>query len=61
MRKVAKKLREEAEQMDEAKVIVRKEDVALKPFTIPIQKVTMQFLQTREMVTINSVVQPGIC
>ena len=37
MRKVAKKLREEAEIIESKKVEVRREDVALKPFEIPFQ------------------------
>lgn len=59
MRKVAKKLRDEAEKMEDSKISVRREDVALKPFVIPVQNVDMQYLQTREMVTINRVVRPG--
>lgn len=35
MRKVAKKMREEAEKKEDLIVAVRKEDVALKPFTFP--------------------------
>lgn len=38
MRKVAKKMREEAASLEEKKVDVRKEDVALKAFTIPLQQ-----------------------
>jgi CHAD domain-containing protein len=60
MRKVAKKLRDEAEKMEELKISVRREDVALKPFAIPLQNVDMQHLQSREMVTINRVVRPGV-
>ena len=37
MRLVAKKMRTEAEEMEEAKVSVRKEDRTIRPFTIPAQ------------------------
>lgn len=60
MRKVAKKLREEAVQMEDSRISVRREDTALKPFLIPVQNVDMQYLQSREMVTINRVVRPGM-
>jgi len=60
MRKVAKKLREDAVELEDLKVTVRKEDVALKPFSIPLQDVSMQQLQSRDMVTIRKVVLPGI-
>ncbi|MES2994676.1 MAG: ATP-binding cassette domain-containing protein [Patescibacteria group bacterium] len=38
MRLVAKKMREEAEEMEEAKVDVRKEDKTIRPFVIPVQE-----------------------
>mgnify|MGYP001616684401 CR=1 FL=1 len=38
MRLVAKKMRDQAEEMEEAKVSVRKEDKAIRPFTIPCQQ-----------------------
>lgn len=38
MRLVAKKMRTEAEEMEEAKVDVRKEDRTIRPFTIPAQE-----------------------
>ncbi|MHB1163520.1 MAG: ABC-F family ATP-binding cassette domain-containing protein [Minisyncoccota bacterium] len=38
MRLVAKKMRTEAEEMEEAKVDVRKEDRTIRPFTIPVQE-----------------------
>ncbi len=38
MRLVAKKMRTEAEEMEEAKVSVRKEDRTIRPFTIPAQE-----------------------
>ncbi len=38
MRLVAKKMRTEAEEMEEAKVDVRKEDKTIRPFTIPAQE-----------------------
>lgn len=38
MRLVAKKMRTEVEEMEEAKVDVRKEDRTIRPFTIPAQK-----------------------
>jgi len=59
MRKVAKKLREDAVELENLKVTVRKEDVALKPFNIPLQVASMQQLQSRDMVTIRKVVLPG--
>ena len=37
MRLVAKKMREEVEEMEEDKVDVRKEDKTIRPFTIPTQ------------------------
>ena len=38
MRLVAKKMRTEVEEMEEAKVDVRKEDRTIRPFTIPAQQ-----------------------
>lgn len=38
MRLVAKKMRDKAEEMEEAKVEVRKEDKTIRPFTIPCQQ-----------------------
>lgn len=38
MRLVAKKMRDEVEEMEEAKVDVRREDKTIKPFTIPCQE-----------------------
>ncbi len=38
MRVVAKKMREKAEEMEEAKVDVRKEDKTIRPFAIPVQE-----------------------
>lgn len=38
MRLVAKKMRTEVEEMEEAKVDVRKEDRTIRPFTIPVQE-----------------------
>lgn len=38
MRLVAKRMREKAEDMEEAKVEVRKEDKTIRPFTIPLQE-----------------------
>ena len=38
MRLVAKKMRTEVEEMEEAKVDVRKEDRTIRPFTIPVQQ-----------------------
>lgn len=38
MRLVAKRMREEAEEMEESKVDVRREDKTIRPFTIPSQK-----------------------
>jgi len=38
MRLVAKKMRTEVEEMEEAKVDVRREDKAIRPFTIPVQE-----------------------
>ena len=38
MRLVAKKMREEVEEMEESKVDVRKEDKTIRPFTIPAQE-----------------------
>lgn len=38
MRLVAKKMRTEVEEMEEAKVDVRKEDKVIRPFTIPVQQ-----------------------
>jgi ATPase subunit of ABC transporter with duplicated ATPase domains len=38
MRLVAKKMREKAEELEEAKVDVRKEDKTIRPFIIPIQQ-----------------------
>ena len=38
MRLVAKKMRTEVEEMEEAKVDVRKEDRTIRPFTIPAQE-----------------------
>ncbi len=38
MRLVAKRMREEAEELEEEKVDVRKEDKTIRPFTIPVQE-----------------------
>lgn len=38
IRKAAKKLKEDAKELEERKVTVRKEDKALKPFAFPLQK-----------------------
>jgi ATPase subunit of ABC transporter with duplicated ATPase domains len=38
MRSVAKRMREKAEEMEESKVDVRKEDKTIRPFTIPVQE-----------------------
>ncbi|MBI3632066.1 MAG: ABC-F family ATP-binding cassette domain-containing protein [Candidatus Vogelbacteria bacterium] len=38
MRLVAKKMREKAEELEEEKVDIRKEDKTIRPFTIPMQK-----------------------
>ena len=38
MRMVAKRMREKAEELEEAKLDVRKEDKAIRPFTIPFQE-----------------------
>lgn len=50
MRLVAKKMRDEIEEMEEEKVDVRKEDKTIRPFTIPSQP---EF--TGDILTINSV------
>lgn len=47
MRKVAKKMREEAAELEDQKVDVRKEDIALKAFTIPLQE--KKFRSTRNL------------
>ncbi len=49
MRKLAKKLKDETEEMEESKVDVRKEDKAIRPFTIPVQDIY------GDLVTIDSV------
>src|SRR3989339_1554947 len=50
MRKLAKKLRDETEEMEENKVDVRKEDKTIREFTIPVQEEIIG-----DIVTINSV------
>jgi len=45
MRLVAKKMRTEVEEMEEAKVDVRKEDRTIRPFTIPAQEHLLTFTQ----------------
>ncbi len=55
MRLVAKKMREEAEEMEEAKVDVRKEDKTIRPFTIPAQpELTGELLAISSVTTIDS-------
>ncbi|MBP9771687.1 MAG: ABC-F family ATP-binding cassette domain-containing protein [Candidatus Pacebacteria bacterium] len=46
MRLVAKRMREEAEELEEEKVDVRKEDKTIRPFTIPVQEGVMGDLLT---------------
>lgn len=56
LRKVAKKMREEAEKFESQKVIVRKEDKTLKSFEIPLQK---DGVKGRTMMKINYLQLPG--
>ncbi|HEX5774841.1 MAG TPA: ATP-binding cassette domain-containing protein [Candidatus Paceibacterota bacterium] len=54
MRLVAKKMREEAEEMEEAKVDVRKEDKTIRPFTIPAQTdIVGEIISITEFTTMN--------
>ncbi len=54
MRLVAKKMREEIEEMEEEKVDVRKEDKTIRPFTIPVQEdATGVILAITSLTTMN--------
>ncbi len=55
MRLVAKRMREEAEELEEEKVDVRKEDKTIRPFTIPVQENVLGDLLT---ITSLSVIDP---
>lgn len=52
MRLIAKKLRDEVEQMEEDKVDVRREDKTIRPFTIPMQEGIVGPLLTIESLTV---------
>jgi len=54
MRLVAKKMRDEVEEMEEDKVDVRKEDKTIKPFTIPAQHVVGEILHISSFKTIKN-------
>lgn len=58
MRKMAKKLKEDAEELESHKVNVRKEDHALKPFKIPFQATDNGRVGVKLM-TINSIALPS--
>ncbi len=54
MRMVAKRMREKAEELEEAKVDVRKEDRTIRPFTIPMQNdLTGEILKINSYITIK--------
>ena len=57
MRKMAKKLKEDAESLESGKINVRKEDKAIKPFIIPYQKYEFGSIGLKLM-TINSITLP---
>ena len=60
MRKVAKKMREEAEKKEESIVTVRREDESLRPFTIPYaEDVTQMGGSGSALMTIREIVLPG--
>ncbi len=54
MRLVAKKMRDEVEQMEEDKVDVRKEDKTIRPFTIPHQDIVGEILHISAFKTIKN-------
>jgi ATPase subunit of ABC transporter with duplicated ATPase domains len=54
MRLVAKKMRDEVEEMEEDKVDVRKEDKTIKPFTIPAQHMVGEILHISSFKTIKN-------
>jgi ATP-binding cassette subfamily F protein 3 len=54
MRLVAKKMRDEVEEMEEDKVDVRKEDKTIKPFTIPAQHMVGETLHISSYKTIKN-------
>ena len=54
MRLVAKKMRDEVEQMEEDKVDVRKEDKTIKPFVIPAQHMVGEILHISSFKTIKN-------
>jgi ATPase subunit of ABC transporter with duplicated ATPase domains len=54
MRLVAKKMRDEVEQMEEDKVDVRKEDKTIRPFTIPHQDIVGEILHISSFKTMKN-------
>ena len=54
MRLIAKKMRDEVEQMEENKVDVRKEDKTIKPFVIPAQHMVGEILHISSFKTIKN-------
>jgi ATPase subunit of ABC transporter with duplicated ATPase domains len=54
MRLIAKKMRDEVEEMEENKVDVRKEDKTIKPFTIPAQHMVGEILHISSFKTIKN-------
>ncbi|MCR4333690.1 MAG: ATP-binding cassette domain-containing protein [Patescibacteria group bacterium] len=58
MRLVAKKMRTEVEEMEEAKVDVRKEDKTIRPFTIPVQEHLSGTILTLTSYTIHKSKKP---
>ena len=60
MRKVAKKMREEAEQLQSQSVIVRKEDKAIEPFSIPFSILDSSFGGGATLLEISSVALPSM-
>ena len=53
MRKLARKLKEEAEEMEENTVDVRREDKTIRPFTIPVQENVYGDIVTIDTVRVN--------
>jgi ATPase subunit of ABC transporter with duplicated ATPase domains len=54
MRKLAKKMKEETEEMEENKVQVRKEDKTIKPFDIPVQDIAGKLVEITSLTTMHN-------
>jgi len=54
MRKLAQKMKEETEEMEESKVDVRREDKTIRPFTIPVQDIVGEIVSIKKIKIIKN-------